>query len=456
MTVGFINGALFVTDAPLSRTNLGLGTLAVLNSPLPAVNGGTAQTTYAAGDTLYASAINTLAKLTIGSTGQVLTVAAGVPSWATPTTGTVTSVSGTTNRITSTGGATPVIDISAAYVGQTSLTTLGTVTTGVWNATAIGPTFGGTGITTYATGDILYASATNTLSKLAAAADGRVLTLASGIPSWAVPSAGSVTSVSGTTNQVAVANGTTTPVISLVGPYTPSTYTAHGILVGEGTSSIAAMATGSAGQIVQSGGASADPVYSTATYPATTTVNRLLYSSATNTIADLATANSGVVVTTSAGVPLVDNVNFIVSQTTGVNVKGSTAVIPTGYIGELVSGNRLVGSAISVTNNTATNITSITLTAGTWEITGIGVISGITTGVYVNLTASTTSATQGTLGDNMVQISNTSNSNNNQSLTLAGIPVSSGSSTTYFLTIFANYSVGAATAWGYIRARRVG
>jgi len=36
------------------------------------------------GDTLYASAANTLARLGVGSTGQVLTVAGGVPSWATP------------------------------------------------------------------------------------------------------------------------------------------------------------------------------------------------------------------------------------------------------------------------------------------------------------------------------------------------------------------------------------
>lgn len=42
----------------------------------------------------------------------------------------VTSVSGTTNRITSTGGTTPVIDIAATYVGQTSITTLGTIATG--------------------------------------------------------------------------------------------------------------------------------------------------------------------------------------------------------------------------------------------------------------------------------------------------------------------------------------
>lgn len=51
--------------------------------------------------------------------------------------GAVTSVSGTTNRITSTGGQTPVIDISASYVGQTSITTLGTIGTGTWQGTAI-------------------------------------------------------------------------------------------------------------------------------------------------------------------------------------------------------------------------------------------------------------------------------------------------------------------------------
>lgn len=44
--------------------------------------------------------------------------------------GFVTSVSGTTNRITSTGGTTPVIDISSSYVGQSSITTTGTLTSG--------------------------------------------------------------------------------------------------------------------------------------------------------------------------------------------------------------------------------------------------------------------------------------------------------------------------------------
>ena len=55
--------------------------------------------------------------------------------------GTVTGVTGTTNRITSSGGATPIIDIASTYVGQLSITTLGTIGTGVWQGTAIGDTY---------------------------------------------------------------------------------------------------------------------------------------------------------------------------------------------------------------------------------------------------------------------------------------------------------------------------
>lgn len=56
---------------------------------------------------------------------------------AAATAGGVSSVTGTTNRITSTGGSNPIIDISASYVGQSSITTLGTVTTGTYQATPI-------------------------------------------------------------------------------------------------------------------------------------------------------------------------------------------------------------------------------------------------------------------------------------------------------------------------------
>jgi len=132
------------------------------------VYGGTGLTSYTTGDIIYASGVNTLAKLAVGSNTNVLTLTGGVPVWAAPATaGTVTSVSGTTNRITSTGGTTPVIDISASYVGQASITTLGTIGTGTWNATAIGVIYGGTGLTSATQGDILYGSAANTYSKLA-------------------------------------------------------------------------------------------------------------------------------------------------------------------------------------------------------------------------------------------------------------------------------------------------
>jgi len=40
------------------------------------------------GDTIYASGANTPARLAVGTTGQVLTVAGGVPTWATPAAGT--------------------------------------------------------------------------------------------------------------------------------------------------------------------------------------------------------------------------------------------------------------------------------------------------------------------------------------------------------------------------------
>ena len=49
---------------------------------VPATAGGTGLSSYTTGDTLYSSATNTLAKLAIGTTGQVLTVAGGIPTWA--------------------------------------------------------------------------------------------------------------------------------------------------------------------------------------------------------------------------------------------------------------------------------------------------------------------------------------------------------------------------------------
>lgn len=55
----------------------------------------------------------------------------------------VLNVVGTADRITANADS---IDIASTYVGQSSITTLGTIGTGTWQGTIISPTYGGTGI----------------------------------------------------------------------------------------------------------------------------------------------------------------------------------------------------------------------------------------------------------------------------------------------------------------------
>jgi len=78
-------------------------------------------------------------------------------------TGNTIDIVGTSNRITVN---TDNIDISSSYVGQTSITTLGTVTSGTWNATTIAIAKGGTGLTTVSKGSVLVANAADTLTAL--------------------------------------------------------------------------------------------------------------------------------------------------------------------------------------------------------------------------------------------------------------------------------------------------
>lgn len=111
--------------------------------------------------------------------------------------GTVTSVSVVTNQGVSgtvaTATTTPAITLAlGALTGVTSFNGLvvtantGAITTGSWAGIAITPGFGGTGITSYAIGDIPYASGATTLSKLADIATNNALR-SGGVgvaPSW--------------------------------------------------------------------------------------------------------------------------------------------------------------------------------------------------------------------------------------------------------------------------------
>lgn len=64
-------------------------------------------------------------------------------------TGNILDVVGTADRITVNADS---IDIASTYIGQSSITTLGTITTGTWNGTAISVAYGGLGLTSAVTG----------------------------------------------------------------------------------------------------------------------------------------------------------------------------------------------------------------------------------------------------------------------------------------------------------------
>lgn len=113
----------------LGGTLSGVSLTTQVSGTLPIANGGTNGTaTPTAGAVPYGTG-TAFAFTAAGTSGQVLTSAgAGVPTWTTPTTGTVTSVTGTA-PVVSSGGATPAISMAAAtasvngYLTSTDWTT---------------------------------------------------------------------------------------------------------------------------------------------------------------------------------------------------------------------------------------------------------------------------------------------------------------------------------------------
>lgn len=108
-----------------------------------------------------------------------------------PTTGAHLDVDALDTRYVRTGGS--AIDLSALatrFVDASGDTLTGDLQgTGRWLAAPVDATHGGTGQTSWAAGDLLYASANNQLSRLPKGLDGQVLTLRSGLPVWETPRA---------------------------------------------------------------------------------------------------------------------------------------------------------------------------------------------------------------------------------------------------------------------------
>jgi hypothetical protein len=74
--------------------------------------------------------------------------------------------------------------IQGAYTGVTGV---GTLTSGTWNATSITTSYGGTGLTSYAVGDLSYYASGTALSKLAIGSSTYMLTSSGTAPQWTNP-----------------------------------------------------------------------------------------------------------------------------------------------------------------------------------------------------------------------------------------------------------------------------
>lgn len=123
------------------------------------------------------------------------------------------TMTGTSDRLSITNGdgvsGNPTFDISTSYVGQATITTLGTISTGVWNGTVLTVPYGGTGIaTTTAYAPICGGTtATGVWQTAGTGSAGQlfVSTGASSLPAWTTPT---YPTTSATSGKIIVSNGT--------------------------------------------------------------------------------------------------------------------------------------------------------------------------------------------------------------------------------------------------------
>jgi hypothetical protein len=179
----------------------------------------------------------------VGSFGS----STSIPSFTVNAKGLITAASG--NAVVAPAGTLSGTTLNSSVVSS-SLTSVGTISSGTWNGTTIAIANGGTGQTSASAafnalspmttaGDIIYENSTPSGTRLGIGSTGQILTVVGGLPAWATPAtSGTVTSVSVVSaNGFAgtVATATSTPAITISTSIT-------GVLKGNGTAISAATA----------------------------------------------------------------------------------------------------------------------------------------------------------------------------------------------------------------------
>jgi hypothetical protein len=127
-----------------------------------------------------------------------------------------------------------------------------------------------------------------------------------------------------------------------------------------------------------------------------------------------------------------------------------------GYVGEYVSSTVAIGSAVALTTTVVANVTSISLTAGDWDVCGQLDFSNTTvTATQYGGGVSSTSAALGAQDTYFTLPASFVGSSAPYRQPLSTVRVSLAATTTIYLVAQAVFSGGSTAAYGTIRARRI-
>jgi hypothetical protein len=175
---------------------------------------------------------------------------------------------------------------------------------------------------------------------------------------------------------------------------------------------------------------------------------------AVNGSGSIVLTTSATLVTPTLGAASATSITF--SSTSGIIGTTTNNAAAAGSVGENITSTVLSGSAVTLTSTATSNITSISLTAGDWDVWGSVWITLSGTGSQVKGGISTSSATlPSNLGQSgLMQIATTFTTGFSNGFPVGDTTLSLATTTTVYLVINATFTVGA-TGFGFITARRV-